>query len=81
MSMLRSALLLLLVTTSAAHADEANLLRVNPSFETATGSHGNGDYRIEGWSGKNPRYGHHAAGDAAPGAGARAGGGWPMPDG
>ncbi|MCX5676508.1 MAG: hypothetical protein NTX87_16020 [Planctomycetota bacterium] len=68
---------LLLVTLSvAAEPDSApNLLRVNPSFESEAGGHRNGEYQIEGWSGKNPRYGAHSPGDAAPGAGAR---GWKM---
>ena len=57
-----------------AFADPAeNLLKTNPSFESASKGFRNGPYQIEGWSGRNPRYGVHAAGPAAPGAGSH---GW-----
>jgi hypothetical protein len=73
--MFKSIQLLLSLTIITACAEETNLLRVNPSFESATGSYFHGDYRIEGWSGTNPRYGSHSAGEASPRAGAR---GWKM---
>ena len=46
--MLRSCHLLLFFTALAAFAGQTNMLRVNPSFESATGGHRNGDYRFEG---------------------------------